>query len=791
MDQLNAQTLQFTITGLRCNGCATKLEDKLAAIEGLQASVSYALSRISVTSPSKSAIAAMVDIVTAQGYSLASQTLSLSVRGWNCAGCANNTIKRLIEEVGVCHSEQHVASGGLSITFFTGSITPRKLVQIVESLGYSVTINTDNSQQAQLDQQTRFEHESRRQIRQLVVATAMTIPLLLPMLLMLFGSTFHLNPWLEFSLASVVQFYVGATYYRGAWLSLVNRSSNMDTLVALGTSAAYFYSCYLLFSDWQLVIGQLYFEASAVIITFVSVGKWLEHRAKFSTGQAVRDLLALVPVQARLVSDADTKMVAVDQILLGDIVRVLAGEAIPVDGVVISGQSEVDEALLTGESIPVVKKVASKVIAGAINGHGILTIEVSAVGHDTSLNSIIRLVEKAQMTKAPIERLVDRVAAIFVPCILIIAALTFLAWYLSSGNFEVALINAVAVLVVACPCALGLATPAAITVGSGVAAKHGIIIQDPSVLQLADSLNRVVFDKTGTLTIGKPSVVEYQRVYEHQDTDVLLRSLMSLSEHPLAKAIVESSLIEAGKNVGLTNPNIIVGKGVTARYQQLQLSAGNKALMDELSIMCPIATQQESHFSRVYFAIDKQLVAIVELMDKTRESSEAAIMSLHHAQLKTAMLSGDHPQCANFVAQQVGIKQVIASQSPQQKLQQLEQWQQNEVVAMVGDGINDAPALAQADIGIAMGTGAQVAISSAKITLMRPDPELVSSAIDIAKATWRRVKQNLFLAFVFNSLAIPLAALGFLSPQLAGLAMALSSVTVLANALRLKRWRSK
>ena len=779
---------QYDITGLRCNGCAAKLTAKLNNIKGLEPNVSFSLGKIIVKQPTKEQFTDLLSMVNDNGYALADEQASFSVSGWRCAGCANKTKDMLLEHPAILKVEVNVTSQQLHVRYIKGAISHGDIGTLVDTLGYELSLEAAGNQDALVAAEQHYQRQNKRQRHQLIIASVFTIPLVLPMVLMLFGLSLSLNPWLELGLASVVQFYVGQVYYHGAWISFKNRSANMDTLVALGTSAAYFYSCYLVFSDWQAAHGRLYFEASAVIITFVSIGKWLEHRAKHSTGQAIRDLLALKPITANVIKGDQLKTLPLAQVLLGNKVRVLAGEIIPVDGLITQGESEVDESLLTGESMPVHKRENDQVIAGSVNGNGVLSVEVTAVGENTSLSHIIKLVEKAQMTKAPIEKLVDKVASIFVPAILSIALLTFGVWLSLGTGFEQALINSVSVLVVACPCALGLATPAAIAVGSGVAAKNGIIIREPAALQIATKLDRVAFDKTGTLTIGQPTVIAINKYQYDVDVEAMLGSLMEHSEHPLAKAIVkEHSVIEAAQ-VTLEQVKIIPGKGITAFYQDQQLSAGNRDLMDDLAV--GIDNQSaSSNYSQVFFAIDKQLVAVIELSDKSREQSANAIARLQQKQLKTAMLSGDHAQAAKHIADELNIDQVFANLKPEQKLAQLKVWQQQEVVAMVGDGINDAPALAQADLGIAMGTGTQVAISSAQITLMRGDPQLVIAAIDIASATWTKIKQNLFLAFIFNSLAVPLAAMGYLSPQLAGLAMALSSVTVLGNALLLKNWR--
>ncbi|NRA69975.1 MAG: cadmium-translocating P-type ATPase [Gammaproteobacteria bacterium] len=782
--------MQLKIAGLRCNGCANKIEKKLNALAGINASVSFVQERLMLTLDNEPLFIPAYQLIRDHDYELADISVSFQVNGWTCAGCANKTIKALKQLIGVVDAVANVTAQTLTISYIDGAIKPIKFIETVQQLGYEMNVMVDNQQE--LSQALALKHQQQNQfeLRQLIISCLFTLPLVLPMLVMLFGFTLQLNPWVELGLASVVQFVVGYKFYRGAWVALKNRSSNMDTLVVLGTSAAYLYSCYLLFSLGSAAQGTLYFEASAVVITFISIGKWLERQAKFKTGQVIRELMALRPIEARVLRHQQTKMLPLEQVVLGDRVKIHAGEKIPADGVIVAGASELDESLVTGESLPITKSVDDSVIAGSVNGHGVLTVEVTALGADSSISQIIKLVESAQMTKAPIERLVDKISGYFVPAVLVIALATGLIWLWLGAGFEVALINSVAVLVVACPCALGLATPAAIVVGSGVGAEHGIIIRDPKALEVAAKLSLVAFDKTGTLTVGQPSIDHIKIIAPYEPA--LLSSLMQQSEHPLAQAIVRHGVEKNHSSLTIDNFKVLAGKGVTATYQQQHLAAGNLELMQSLNITGIEAYQQQSDYSEIYFSVDHQLYSIVFLEDAIRAQSQQAISSLQQTNIDVAMLSGDHGAAANKVASSLGITKVYSRLKPQDKLQQLLDWQnQGLKVAMVGDGINDAPALAQADLGIAMGSGTQVAIASADITLVRDNPLLVAAAIDLAQVTWLKIKQNLFLAFIFNGLAIPLAAAGALSPQLAGLAMALSSVTVLSNALLLKRWKIK
>ncbi|NRA83009.1 MAG: cadmium-translocating P-type ATPase [Gammaproteobacteria bacterium] len=784
-------TVELKVFGLRCSGCANKLEHKLNEIEGITASVSFALEQVVLdfSTDATQLLEQAIALILGNGYQLAEQQLKFQVSGWSCAGCANKTITALKQLPGIKEANSNAATDTLTVSFYVGAVKPAQFAIQAQALGYQLLLDTDNEHDpaAALEERNRQNNASEK--KQLIVSCLFTLPLIVPMVMMLLGVQFHLNPWLELVLASVVQFFVGYKFYRGAWMVLKNGSSNMDTLVVLGTSAAYIFSCYLLFTLGDGAAGLLYFEASAVVITFISIGKWLERRAKFSTGQVIRELMALRPVEARVLRGEQELMLPLEQLLVGDTVRVLAGEKIPADGEIIDGESEADESLVTGESLPVLKQCGDVVIAGSVNGHGVLLIEVNAVAENSSINQIIKLVESAQMQKAPIERLVDKISSIFVPLVIVIAVATFFGWLALGQGFEVALINSVAVLVVACPCALGLATPATVVVGSGVAARHGIIIRDPKALEIASRLEIVAFDKTGTLTIGKPRIKKLEAIgdFDH----AIFSSLMLLSEHPLARAVVEYGQLHNYPSYSIEQFKVHAGKGVTGQYQGQSLIAGNLELMKQQGVQ-GLATNQPSKYSEIYFSIDLQLCAIAYLEDALRETSHQAINALKARGVEVAMLSGDHLAAAQSIAGQLNLDNVHAQLKPQDKLAVLKAWQaQGKSVAMVGDGINDAPALAQADLGIAMGSGTQVAIASADITLIRDNPLLVSAAISIAQATWVKIKQNLFLAFVFNALAIPLAAAGFLSPQLAGLAMALSSVTVLSNALLLKRWKNK
>jgi Cu+-exporting ATPase len=636
------------------------------------------------------------------------------------------------------------------------------------------------------------------------VATAalLSTPLVLPMAGLLFGSDWMLPGWLQLALATPVQFWLGARFYRAGWKALKAGAGNMDLLVALGTSAAYGLSLYLLFAQaGHGMPPHLYFEASAVVVTLVLLGKWLETRAKRQTTEAIRALHALRPERARVRRDGVEQDVALAQVRIDDLVVIRPGERVPVDARVVEGRSEVDESLITGEGLPVAKQVDDSVTGGSVNGEGLLLVRTTAVGAETTLSRIVRLVESAQARKAPIQRLVDRVSSVFVPVVIGIALLTFAGWGLGTGDWERAILNAVAVLVIACPCALGLATPTAIMAGTGVAARHGVLIKDAEALEVAHAVGIVAFDKTGTLTEGRPELVACEAV--DGDASALLQAsatLQSGSEHPLARAVLQAAR-KAGIEPGRANAlRAVAGRGVSARLDGRELRLGSGRYMRELSVplgkLGERAQQLQSEGRTVSWLADLSdrptLVGLLAFGDQPKASAAAAIERLHAQGIRTALVSGDNRGSAEAVARLLKIDTVRAEVLPEDKAAIIGQLKaEGTRVAMVGDGINDAPALAAADVGIAMSTGTDVAMHAAGITLMRGDPALVSDAIDISRRTYAKIRQNLFWAFAYYVVGIPLAAFGLLNPVIAGAAMAFSSVSVVGNALLLRRWKGQ
>jgi Cu+-exporting ATPase len=628
----------------------------------------------------------------------------------------------------------------------------------------------------------------------LAVSALLSLPLVAPMAARLFGLEWMLPGWLQLALATPVQFWLGARFYKAGWKALRAFSGNMDLLVAIGTSAAYGLSVYLLWQQWGHGTTHLYFESSAVVITLVLLGKWLEGRARRQTVEAIRALESLRATVAMVRREGRDIVVPLEQLRVGELMVVRPGERVPADGMVVEGRSHLDESLLTGESLPVAKQPGARVTGGAVNADGLLVVEATAVGADTVLSRIIKLVEDAQAVKAPIQRLVDRVSAVFVPVVLLISLVTLLGWGLATGDWQQALLNAVAVQVIACPCALGLATPTSIMVGTGAAARHGILIKDAEALETAHAVDVVVFDKTGTLTEGKPAVVaiegdQPQRVLE------LAAAVQQYSAHPLAQAVAAA----AGEpRLRADNAGALPGRGVQAEVEGTTVYLGNLRLMQEIGAdtarwrQAAQAHEQQGRtvsWLATRAADGPRVLGLLAFGDRVKPTAKAAVERLAAMGVRSQMLTGDNQGSARAVAEALGIANYMAEVLPADKAKVVtEAMRAGSKVAMVGDGINDAPALAAADVGIAMASGTDVAMHTAGITLMRGDPALVADAIDISHRTWRKIRQNLGWAFVYNVVGIPLAAFGLLNPMLAGAAMALSSVSVVSNALLLRRW---
>lgn len=723
------------------------------------------------------------------------QHINLDIKGMTCASCVNRIERILKKDEAVIAASVNLATEKASVDFDPAKADVEKIIGLVNKAGYE-------AQMASPKKDATKDQELKKEKQLVLISILLTLPLALPMLFEPFGIHLMPSPWIQLLLATPIQFIIGARFYKSAWGAIKARSGNMELLVAIGTSAAYGLSLYILLQNLEHLehhTPHLYFEASAVVITLVLLGKYLESRAKQQTTAAIGALEALRPTTARVLRDGQEKEVAIESLTLNDMVIVKPGERIPVDGTIMNGVTQVDESLITGESLPVVKNENDKVVGGSINGDGLIQVEVTALGSETMLAKIIRMVEDAQAVKAPIQRLVDKVSAYFVPTVLIIAFLTIIITALTSGDWELGIIHGVAVLVIACPCALGLATPTSIMVGTGVAAKAGILIKDAEALEVAHSVTLVAFDKTGTLTEGRPSVSFLKAFDVTPAAEVLkiLATIQSGSEHPLARAVLEEAdkkQISAGR---ATSTKALPGRGLEAVIEGKKFLLGSKRLLEEHELfhaeIVTLAKEREEAGETVSFLIDateNNVLGLVSFKDTIKESARETIVRLKGLGIKTMMLTGDNQGSANMVARELGIDVVKAEVLPEHKSQVIQEFKrQGEIVGMVGDGINDAPALAAAHVGIAMSTGTDVAMHSAGITLMRGNPLLIPDAISVSRRTYTKIKQNLFWAFIYNIIGIPLAALGYLSPVVAGAAMAMSSVSVVTNSLLLKRWK--
>jgi Cu+-exporting ATPase len=727
-------------------------------------------------------------------------TFNLPITGMTCASCAGRVERALRKVPGVQVATVNLANERAHVEV-SGQIDPAVLLAAVDKAGYGASLEQDSAVQQAAQRQ---RHDTERW--QLVVAIVLALPLVLPMILQPFGVHGMLPAWLQFALATPVQFLLGARFYIAAWKAVRGGAGNMDLLVALGTSAGYGLSVYQWLSAAPGTMPHLYFEASAVVIALVLLGKYLESNAKRQTASAIRALEALRPDRAIRLVNGQEANVAISELSVGDTVVVKPGERFPVDGEVTEGQSHADEALISGESLPVPKQPGDRVTGGAINGEGRLLISTRALGAETVLARIIRLVEAAQSAKAPIQKLVDKVSQVFVPVVLLIAVATMAGWLMAGASLESALINAVTVLVIACPCALGLATPTAIMAGTGVAARHGILIKDAEALERAHEVTTVVFDKTGTLTSGTPRIA-HMVALDGDENNVLelAGALQRGSEHPLAKAVLDVTTERGLQLETVSNSRALAGRGIAGTLGGRELALGNQRLLQESGLLPESGLTGDALHERaqaweaegrtlswlIELSPQRQVLGLFAFGDTLKTGAVEAIAQLNARHISSHLLTGDNRGSARVVAQALGISDVHAEVLPADKAATVVSLKKTGVVAMVGDGINDAPALAAADIGIAMGGGTDVAMHAAGITLMRGDPRLIPAALDISRKTYAKIRQNLFWAFVYNLIGIPLAAFGLLNPVLAGAAMALSSVSVVSNALLLKTWTPK
>lgn len=779
--------LNIRVEGMTCEACSARIEKVLLKMDEVESvNVNSVTGLATVDLNSEENINEIPLKIEKAGYEVPMQTVKLDITGMSCEACAARITKLLnklpIEEAVI----NSITNSGV-VRFKNGLVTEEEIIKQVEKAGYGATVVKDEDNVINRD-----DKELKGLKRDLIISLIFTIPLFSAMFFHMAGMhIFLLNGWVQLALAIPVQFYIGRRFYKGAFNSIRGGGANMDVLIVMGTSAAFFFSLY------HTIIGssELYYESSAVIITLILLGKYFEKRAKTRTTDAINKLMELQAKTAVVERNGEVVEIPIEEVVVGDIIDVRPGEKVAVDGKIIFGETSIDEAMVTGESIPREKTVGDEVIGGTINKNGFIKFEATKVGKDTMLSQIVKLVEQAQEHKAPVQRLADKIAGVFVPSVIVIAIFTFAITWFVKKSIDPAIMHAVAVLVIACPCSLGLATPTAIMVGTGRGANLGILIKSGEYLERACNIDSVVFDKTGTLTEGKP-VVKSVENYSGMSEEEMLKifsSLENASQHPLGEAVVNYCKEKGIEMEEVSKFDSLTGKGVSGSIDGVLYFIGNRKLMDEKNISYSaedIEKLQEKGETPLMLFDEKSLLGIISVADEVKESSKEAIDKLHEMGIETYMITGDSNRAANAIAKSLDIERVYAEVLPQDKSDKIKEIKtEGKVVAMVGDGINDAPALAEADIGFAIGTGTDVAIEASDITIINGDINSVVKAIELSKRTMRTIKQNLFWAFFYNVIGIPIAALGFLNPMIAGAAMAFSSVSVVTNSLRLKSFK--
>lgn len=790
---MSTSKINIDITGMTCSACSARVEKSLNKKDGVENAVVNLLANKATIQydPEKINPKDLVQVIEKTGYGVPPEKVTLLIAGMTCAACSTRVEKALNKMEGVTKAYVNLSNNKAVVEFPSGTITTDEIVNTIVKAGYKAEVEIDRD----LDREKELREKEIKSLKNSFIFSAiLSIPLFLAMFFHMAGQMNILtNGWFQLLLATPVQFIIGYRFYKGAYNALRGGGANMDVLVSMGTSAAYFFSVY------NLLIGvhEYYFEASAVIITLIVLGKTFEAVAKGKTSEAIKKLMGLQPKTARVIKDGEEVDTPIEHLQIGDIILVRPGERVPVDGIIVEGNSSLDESMITGESIPIDKTIDDTVIGATINKFGAFKFKATKIGKDTVLSQIIKLVEDAQGSKAPVQRLADKISGVFVPIVVAIAAVTFLGFYFIGGNFNTGLINAVAVLVIACPCALGLATPTAIMVGTGKGAENGILIKSGEHLERAHKMDTIIFDKTGTITKGQPEVTEIISFSDFSQEEILriAASVEKTSEHPLGQSIVKKGEKEL---LTLSEPEsfmAIPGKGLQAKFEGKEILIGNRKLMQENNIDIEeredeLMKLQNDGKTAMLIAIDGQLSGIIAVADQIKETSIRAIKELQEMGLEVYMITGDNEGTAKAIAKQVGIVNILADVLPENKAAKVEELKaKGKHVGMVGDGINDAPALAAADVGFAIGTGTDVAMEAADITLMRGDLNGVVTAIRLSHKTMKTIKQNLFWAFFYNTIGIPFAAFGFLNPMVAGAAMAFSSVSVVSNSLRLKKFR--